>query len=314
MLNNCKTMAKAPDIKLFSGSSHTKLAKDIGQILGVELGDITLKRFPDNEIAIEILDDVRDKEVYVVQSIALEPNEYLMELLIIADALKRASARKITAVIPYLGYSRQDRQDKPNVPITAKLVADLLQKAGIDAVITADLHAEQIEGFFDIPVENLHCMPLLVEEISKLKPKDLIVVTQDVGSIKLVSGFASQLHVGMAIINKQRLADQKVQTLQIMGDVKGKDVLLADDMCSTGATLASAAKACQEKGAKRILACVTHGLFVGNAYEEIGQSPIEALITTDTVPFEGPVGKITNYFHVISSAPIFAEAIKRRIS
>lgn len=301
--------SKTPNVLLFSGSSHPELAKEVARELGIKLGKLNINRYPDREISLEIVDDVRDKDVFVIQSIALEPNDYLMELLIIMDALKRASALRITVVIPYFGYCRQDRHDKPQVPITAKLVADLLQTAGAAHVVSADLHAGQLQGFFDIPVNNLHCMPLLVGEIRKLKLKDLMVVTPDVGSIKLGRDFASQLNVGLAVINKKRLSTGKVQTLDVMGDVKGKDVLLADDMCSTGATLASAAKACREKGAKKILACITHGLFVGDAFQTISQSPIEALITTNTVPFKGPAGKLKNFL-VVSAAPLFAQAIK----
>lgn len=302
--------SKASNFILLAGSSHPKLAKRIASELGVKLGKIKIDRFPDHEIAVEILDDVRDKKVFVLQPTAIEPNDNLMELLIIIDALKRASAHQITAVIPYFGYCRQDRQDKPHVPITAKLVANLLQEAGAECVISADLHAGQIQGFFDIPVVNLHCMSLLLEEARKFKSKNLIVVTPDVGSIKLGREFAIHLKADLAVINKLRLKADRVQDLQIIGDVKGKDVLLADDMCSTGATLASAAKACREKGAQRILACVTHGLFVGEAYQLISQSPIEALITTDTVPFKEPTAQTVKNFHVVSAAPLFANAIK----
>lgn len=302
--------SKTPKVLIFAGSAHPKLAKEVAGELGVPLGKIKVDRFPDHEISVEILEDVCDKDVFVLQPTALDPNDYLMELLIIIDALKRASARRITAVIPYFGYCRQDRQDKPNVPITAKLVADLLQKAGAACIVSADLHAGQIQGFFDIPVVNLHCWPLLLGEIRKLKPKDLIVVTPDVGSIKLGRDFALQLKADLAVVNKLRLKADQVQDLQIIGDVKGKDVLLADDMCSTGATLASAAKACREKGAKRILACVMHGLFVGEAYKLISQSPIDALITTNTVPFKGPADKTVKNFHVVSAAPLFAQAIR----
>lgn len=300
---------KAPNVLLFSGSSHPELANEIARKLGVKLGKIKIDQFPDREISLEIGEDVRDKDVFVVQSIALEPNDYLIELLMIIDALKRASALRITVIVPYFGYCRQDRHDKPGVPITAKLVADLLQTAGAAHVVSADLHAGQLQGFFDIPVNNLHCMPLLVEEARKLKLKNLMVVTPDVGSIKLGRDFATHLNVGLAVINKQRLKSDKVQILDVMGDVKGKDVLLADDMCSTGATLASAAKACREKGANRIFACVTHGLFVGDAFKLIKQSPIEALITTNTVPFKGPAGKLKD-FRVVSAAPLFAQAIR----
>lgn len=302
--------AKTPNLLIFAGSAHPELAKEVANELGVRLGKIKLDRFPDHELSVEILDDVRDQDVFVLQPTALEPNDYLMELLIIVDALKRALARRITAVIPYYGYCRQDRQDKPNVPITAKLVGDLLQKAGVACVISADLHAGQIQGFFDIPVVNLHCMPLLLEEVKKLKPKNLTVVTPDVGSIKLGREFALQLKAELAVINKLRLKADQVEDLQLIGDVNGKDVLLADDMCSTGATMASAAKACREKGAKRILACVTHGLFVGDAYQLISQSPIEALITTNTVPFKGPADRTLKNFRVVSAAPLFAQAIR----
>jgi ribose-phosphate pyrophosphokinase len=302
--------SKTPNALLLAGSSHSELAKKIASASGVRLGKIKIERFQDHEISIELLEEVRDKDVFVLQSVALEPNHYLMELLIILDALKRASARRITAVMPYFGYCRQDRQDKPTVPITAKLVADLLQMAGAANIVTADLHAGQIQGFFDIPVVNLHCLPLLLGEIKKLKPKDLVVVTPDVGSIKLGRDFALQLKADLAVINKLRLNGDQVQDLQLIGDVDGKDVLLADDMCATGATLASAAKACREKGAKRILACVTHGLFVGKAYQKIRQSPIEALITTDTVPFKEPADGTVKNFHVISAAPLFAQAIQ----
>lgn len=301
---------KTPKILLFSGSSHPELAKEIAGNLGVRLGKIEINRFPDHEISVEVMEDVRDRETYVLQPTALEPNDYLMELLIIIDALKRASARSITAVIPYFGYCRQDRQDKANVPISAKLVGDLLQKAGATCIVSADLHAGQIQGFFDIPVINLHCMPLFLEEIRKLKPKNLVIVTPDVGSIKLGRDFAVQLKADLAVINKQRLKADQVQDLQLIGDVNGKDVLLADDMCSGGATLASAAKACQEKGASRILACVMHGLFVGDAYKLINQSPIEVLITTNTVPFKGPTGRALKDFRVVSAAPLLAQAIK----
>lgn len=301
---------KPSNALIFTGSAHPILAKEIADTLGVKLGKIKLERFPDHEIAVEIQENVHDKDVFVLQPTAIEPNDYLMELLIIIDALKRASARNITAIIPYFGYCRQDRQDKPNVPITAKLVANLLERAGAARLVTADLHAGQIQGFFDIPVVNLHCMPLLIGQLKKFKSKNLIVVTPDVGSIKLGRDVALQLKTDFAVINKQRLKADQVLDLQLIGDVEGKDVLLADDMCSTGATLASAAKACQEKGAKRIWACVMHGLFVEEAYKQINQSPIEALITTNTVPFKGPVGRIMKNFHVISAAPLFAQAIK----
>ncbi|KIC74787.1 Ribose-phosphate pyrophosphokinase [Neochlamydia sp. EPS4] len=299
----------APNFVVFAGTSHPELSKEVAKNLKVKLGKISIQRFPDQEIFLEVLEDVSNKDVYVIQSLAFAPNEYLMELLIMVDALKRASARRITAVIPYYGYCRQDRQDKPQVPITAKLVADLLQKAGVACIIAADLHAGQVQGFFDIPVINLQCMPLLAKVFRKFETDKLVVVTPDVGSIKLGRDYANHLNVGFAVVNKQRLKAGEVEALQVIGDVKGKDVLLADDMCSTGETLTSAAKACREKGAKRIWASMTHGLFVGEALPLINQSCIEALITTNTVPFKGLAEKTTKNVHVASAAPLFARAI-----
>lgn len=295
---------------LFSGSSHPELAKEVANCLTCQLGKVSIERFPDGEIFLQIQENVRGRDVFVFQTVALDPNNFLMELLIMIDALKRASARSITAVIPYFGYCRQDRKDRPRVPITAKLVANLLMNAGATRILTMDLHAGQVQGFFDIPVDNLFGRPVLAEAFNKLSrgDNDLVVVTPDIGSVKLAEAFARQLSAGFAIIDKLRISATEVDAVALIGDVKGKDVLLADDMCSTGGTLASAAKACQEKGAKRIFAAVTHGILVDDALKKIEESPIEALLISNTVPVAEKVRNAPKV-RIVSIAPLLAQAI-----
>lgn len=282
--------------------------------LGIQLGKVSIERFPDGEIFCQILENVRGRDTFVIQSVALDPNNYLIELLVMIDALKRASAKSIVAVIPYFGYSRQDRIDKPRVPITAKLVANMLETAGASRVLTMDLHTGQLQGFFDIPVDNLHAMPLLVDALKALTPVDnVVVVTPDIGSIKLGRAYASQLHSDFVIIDKHRSNATNTEVVAVIGDVKGKDVLLADDMCSTGGTLASAAKACHGKGARKIFAAVTHGLCVGNAVKQIEQSPIQVLMMSNTIPQTDRL-KGLNKLHEVSVSSHFAHAIQRILS
>jgi ribose-phosphate pyrophosphokinase len=300
---------KAIDALLFSGTSHPRLAEEIAKGLGIGLAKAAIRRFPDGEISLQIEESVRGRDVFVVQTIALEPNDYLMELLIMVDALRRASAASITAVLPYFGYSRQDRKDKPRVPITAKLVANMLVTAGVTHVVTVDLHAGQIQGFFDVPVDNVAAKNALVNGFKERYGSDVIVVSPDVGSMGLARSYARLLNTEIAIVDKLRVSATEVETVTIIGDVKDKNVLLADDMCSTGSTLASAAKACREKGAKRIFAAVTHGVLVGNALKNIEASPIEALVISDTIPIEGRVHHNVD-IHVISVAPLLAHAIR----
>ena len=271
------------EMRLFSGSSNKELAQEVAADLGVCLGKILIERFPDGETSVQILECVRGRDVFVLQSIALDPNNQLMELLIIVDALKRAAARSIVAVIPYYGYCRQDRRNSLRAPITAKLVADLLQAAGVSQVVAMDLHAQQIEGFFNIPVESLYGRDVLVEALQEIKSDNLIVVTPDFGSIKLARAYADRLEVDFAIVEKRRKTAREVEVATVIGDVKGKDILLADDMCSTASTLLSAAKACQGKGACRVFAVVTHGLFTESALEAIEKSPIEKLFVSNTI-------------------------------
>jgi len=315
MKENLKKSIAASDKSslLFSGTSHPKLAKEVANCLGIELGKVSLERFPDGEYSIQVLESVRGKDCFVMQAVALDPNNYLMELLILIDALKRASARSIIAVLPYYGYCRQDRRDKPRVPITAKLIANQLMNAGATRVLTIDLHAGQLQGFFDIPVDNLFARPCLCEAFLKLAVDEFVVVTPDIGSVKLARAYASYLKVDFAIVDKHRSDATHVEVVSLIGNVKGKDVLLADDMCSTAGTLVSAAKACREKGAKRIFAAVTHGLFVGDSVRIIEESPIEVLFASNTIPYTDRLAGSTK-IRTVSVAPLFAHAIRCIIS
>lgn len=304
-------MAASP--LLFCGSSHQALGCEIASCLNVELGRLSLGCFQDGEINVQILDQVRNQDVFLLQTMALEPNFYLMELLIIVDALKRASAKSVTAVIPYFGYCRQDRKDKPRVPITAKLVANVLTAAGVSRVLTVDLHAPQVEGFFDIPVDHLVATEALSEAFKEYHLTNFVVVAPDIGSVKTARSLAALLKVEMAIVDKDRISPTEVNVAAVIGDVKGKDVLLADDMCTTGGTLVAAAKACQEKGAQRIFAAVTHGVFVGPAVERIQGSPIEAILTTNTVPYTDRLKGLTKV-KVVTIAPLIAQGIQYILS
>lgn len=294
---------------LFAGSSHPVLCQEIAHHLGVSLGKVLLGQFPDGELTVEVQESVRGRDVFVLQTIACRPNHYLMELLLIVDALKRSSAKSVTAILPYYGYCRQDRKDRPRVPITAKLVADLLQIAGVTHLVTMDLHAEQLQGFFNIPVDGLHARPVLIDVLREtVQSGNLVVAAPDVGSVKLARAFAVQLGAELVIVDKTRVDDQQVKVTTVIGAVEGKDVLLADDMCSTGSTLVSAAKACREKGALRIFAAVTHGLFVGPAIQRIEESPIEALFVGNTIPGNDQSAACRKIIPVSVSLP-FARAI-----
>jgi len=285
---------------IFAGSSHADLAQEVAQNMGTSLGRVQIETFPDGEIGLQILENVRGKDVFVIQSPARHPNHYLMELLIFVDALKRASARSIVAVIPYFAYARQDRKDKGRVPITAKLVADLLEKAGVTRVLTMDLHTEQIQGFFNIPVDNLYARPLFVKMIRELKLKNPIVVSPDIGSNKMVRKFAEDLKLDLAIVDKRRIDGRHCEVNALIGDVKGKEVLLVDDICSTGGTLATAARVCKEEGAKTVFAVVTHALIMSEAKFE----GIDQFFITNSVPPNGSLKA-----QVTSIAPLIAEAI-----
>ncbi len=292
----------------FTGSSHKDLALETCKELGIPLSPIALGTFPDGEISVELLQNVQGQNVFVLQSLALNPNQHLMELLIIIDALKRSSAKSITAIIPYLSYCRQDRRNKPGVPITAKLVANLLSSAGINHLITFDLHSDQVEGFFEVPVTHLRCQELLSQQIKPLIGDNSIVVAPDIGSIKIAETMAKQLHTGLAIIKKQRNSALQVE-MSLIGDIKGKNVVIADDLCSTAGTLVTAAKLCRDLGAKDVIAAITHGLFVKQALEKIHSSSLSSLWITNTIPFLEDISQSKKIMK-ISTAKMIAEAIK----
>lgn len=288
---------------LFSGSSHEGLAEKIANELQIHLGKVVRETFPDGEIGIQIQENVRGKDVFIVQTGAKRPNRYLMELLIMVDAFKRASARSISAVIPYFAYARQDRKDKPRVPITARLAANLLETAGVTRLLTMDLHTEQIQGFFDIPVDHLYARPLFVRMFQNLEKKDLMIVSPDVGSNKMARKFAENLNVGLAIVDKSRIQADRVEANAVIGDVRGKHVILVDDICATGETLKNATLACKKQGANSVSAAVTHGLFFGSALRDSG---IEEFFVTDTILQDKAIGI---ELQVVSVAPLFAQAI-----
>lgn len=292
---------------LFAGSSHPELAEHVARGLGVSLGKVSLSTFPDCEIGVQILENVRGRDAFVLQTIARRPNHYLMELLIIVDALKRASCRSISAVIPYFGYARQDRKDKGRVPITAKLIADLLQRAGVDRVLTMDLHAPQIQGFFDIPVDHLLAKSVLAKAVKGTAiAKNAVVVAPDHGSIKTARSFANELDTGFAIVDKRRVNAEHVEPDALIGSVDGKNVLLIDDMVSTGKTLKTAAGVCKKGGAKQIVALATHGVLVGDPFSG---SAIEKVIVTDTIPLPEEK-KGDPRIEVVSVASLFSQAIE----
>lgn len=292
------------DYLLFSGTSHLRLAEDIARSVGIQLSQRVIERFPDGEIGVQILENVRGRDVFVIQTIAGNPNLYLMELLILIDALRRASVHRIIAVIPYYGYSRQDRKDKGRVPITAKLVANLLVTAGVSRVVTMDLHAEQVQGFFDIPVDNLYARPVLAEGINRLKIENPVVVTPDIGSVKLARLLASEIHADFAIVDKRRMSATDVEANAIIGDVQERNVVLVDDICSTGSTLKSAALACKEAGARCIFAAVTHPLFIQDDCLKCG---MEKILVTDSVPLCSELDR--SPIEVISVAGLFGKVV-----
>ena len=298
------------NLLIFSGNSNKKLALDICKFLKVKLADASIDTFSDGEIRVKISENVRGHDVFVVQSTSSPSNDSLMELLIMIDALKRASAQRITAVLPYFGYARQDRKDQPRVPITAKLVANLLTVAGADRVLTIDLHAGQIQGFFDIPLDHLFAFTIMTEYIKKLKldPK-LVIVSPDVGGIKTARAYAKRLNCDLAIVDKRRVDDKVAEAMHIMGEVKGKNAVIVDDMVATAGSLVEAAAAIKKAGALSVYAAITHPVLCGPALERLKRSALKQLIITDTIP----VGKEKSLpiMKVLSVATVLGEAIKR---
>ena len=300
------------NIKIFSANSNMELAKEIARYVGVPMGSSKVSMFSDGEISVDIHETVRGSDVFVIQSTCAPVNSNLMELLIMIDAFKRASATQITAVMPYYGYARQDRKVKARDPITAKLVADIITTAGADRVLTMDLHAAQIQGFFNIPVDNLFSMPILAKEYIErgFTGDDVVVVSPDLGSVTRARNFAHKLNAPLAIIDKRRPMANVAEVMNIIGDVKGKRAVLIDDMIDTAGTIQQGAKALVVRGgAKAVYACAAHGVLSGPAIERIQDSPIEELLITNSIPL--PEGKQIEKIRVLSIAPLFAEAIER---
>ncbi len=297
-------------LAIFSGNANLDLAKNICQDLKVKLQDALVGRFSEGEIRVKINENVRGKDVFIVQPTCPPSNDNLMELLIMIDALRRASAQRITAVIPYFGYARQDRKDQPRVPITAKLVANLLTVAGANRILTMDLHAGQIQGFFDIPVDHLFSVSVFVDHFSKMNIKDLVAVSPDVGSIKMARAYAKRVSSSLAIIDKRRVSPEKAEAIHIMGEVEGKNVIIVDDMVATGSSLIEAVEALKKANAKTIYAAIAHGILSGPAIEQISQCKgLEKLLISDSVPL--PPQKHNSKIQVLSVASLLAEAIKR---
>jgi ribose-phosphate pyrophosphokinase len=297
-------------LAIFSGNANPELAHSICKDLKVKLQDALVGRFSEGEIRVKINENVRGKDVFIVQPTCPPSNDNLMELLIMIDALRRASAHRITAVIPYFGYARQDRKDQPRVPITAKLVANLLTVAGASRILTMDLHAGQIQGFFDIPVDHLFSVGVFVDYFSKMNIKDLVAVSPDVGSIKMARAYAKRVSAGLAIIDKRRVSPEKAEAIHIMGEVEDKNVIIVDDMVATGSSLIEAVEALKKAKAKTIYAAITHGILSGPAIERIDQCKgLEKLLISDSIPLLEE--KKNPKIQVLSVANLLAEAIKR---
>lgn len=296
-------------MKLFTGTAHPALAKGIASYLKSHLADVSVTAFPDGETFVKINENIRGEDVYIIQPTCPPTNHNLMELMIMVDAAKRSSAGRINAVIPFFGYARQDRKDQPRVPITAKLVADLLSAAGVDRVVTMDLHAAQIQGFFNIPVDHLYGKPIVIRELRERFGEDcsnLTVVSPDVGGVKIARAYSDALGARLAIVAKHRVSATEVEAMQVIGDVEGRDVVLVDDMTETAGTLCAAAEILKAGGANRIFAAVTHAVIGELGHERIENSVIEEVITTDSTPVNAR-GKVKP----VSIAPILGEAIQR---
>ncbi len=294
--------------KVFSGTSNYEFSKKVAKYLSLPLSEAIIKRFSDGEISIQVSESVRGKDVFIVQSTCAPANVNLMELLILTDALKRSSADNITAIVPYFGYARQDRKAAPRVPITAKLVANMMQAAGINRVVTIDLHAGQIQGFFDIPVDNLYGNIIFLDYVKNKNFKNPIIASPDIGGVARARSFAKKMGVDIVIVDKRREKANESEVMNIIGDVKGKDVILVDDMIDTAGTIVKAADVLKSKGATSVMACCTHAVLSGPAYDRIEKSKsLDELVVSDTIPLKKELPNIK----VLTVAPIFAEVIRR---
>ncbi len=299
------------DIRIYAGRSNRDVGEAIARYLGYPLGRAQLENFPDGEISLKLFDDCRGRDSFIIQSTCPPGNDHLMELLIFIDCMKRASAQRITAVIPYFGYARQDRKEEGRVPITAKLVANLLTTAGADRVLTLDLHAAQIQGFFDIPVDNLSAEPVLSAYINSLDLGPLTLVSPDVGNVKRARVYANRFGGELAIIDKRRVSGTEIQTKAIIGDVKDKCVLMVDDMIATAGTIVQACEVVRQHGAKRIIVAATHGVLCGPAVERLAAAPIDNLAVADTIPVRPEVRAKLPNLTVLSVSDLMGEAIRR---
>ena len=297
------------DIKIFSGSAHRLLAEEICSSLNLPMGNASITRFSDGEIYFQILENVRGEDVFVIQPTCSPVDTNLVELLLMMDAFKRASARRITAVLPYFGYARQDRKDKPRVPISAKLVADVLSTAGASRALTMDLHVPQIQGFFDIPVDHLFAAPVLIEYFQKLSLPDLTVVSPDAGGTERARAYAKKLHATLAIIDKRRVETNVAEVVHIIGEVKGRNVLVVDDIIDTAGTLVKSTEALLKKGAKSVFACCTHAVLSGPAVQRIRESGLNQVLVTNSIPPSAEAAKLDR-IKVLSVASLLGKAIK----
>jgi ribose-phosphate pyrophosphokinase len=297
------------DLKVFSGSAHQTLTKEIAEFLGIQVGQARLRRFPDSEVSFQIDENIRGADVFIIQPTCSPVDSHIMELLVMIDAFKRSSAARITAVIPYYGYARQDRKDKPRVPISAKLVANLLSAAGTNRVLTMDLHKAQIQGFFDIPVDHLFAAPVIIEYLGRIESPRLTIVSPDAGGAERARAYAKRLNAELAVIDKRRTDDGTTEVMNVIGDVEGRTCILQDDIIDTAGTIQKAANALSAAGAERILACAVHPVLSGPAIDRIQSAPIDQLIVTNTIPLRGEAQQCRKIV-VLSVARLLGQAIR----
>jgi len=297
------------ELKVFSGSAHPELTREMAAFLGVSVGQARLRRFPDSEVSFQIDENIRGTDVFIVQPTCTPVDEHLVELLIMIDAFRRSSAARITAVLPYYGYARQDRKDKPRVPISAKLVANVLSAAGTNRVLTMDLHKAQIQGFFDIPVDHLFAAPVIIDYLARLDYPNLTLVAPDAGGAERARAYAKRLDAELAVIDKRRTDDGTAEVMNVIGDVAGRTCIIQDDIIDTAGTITKAASALKTNGAARVLACAVHGVLSGPAMDRIDKSPIDRLIVTNTIPLS-TAGQASSKVVVLSVARLLGQAIK----
>ena len=297
------------ELKVFSGSAHPELAREIATFLGIKVGQARLRRFPDSEVSFQIDENIRGTDVFVVQPTCSPVDQHIMEMLVMIDAFRRSSAARITAVIPYYGYARQDRKDKPRVPISAKLVANILSAAGTNRVLTMDLHKAQIQGFFDIPVDHLFAAPVIIDYLSRLDHPKVTLVSPDAGGAERARAYAKRLGAELAIIDKRRTDDGTAEVMNVIGDVEGRTCILQDDIIDTAGTITKGASALKENGAERVFACAVHGVLSGPAIDRIQKSPIDQLIVTNTIPLSSTAAACKKIV-VLSVARLLGQAIR----